>query len=461
MAVVGQRRDVVVPGDCHYILVRNSRNALATVAAAFYRFPARRLRVIGVTGTDGKTMKATLIRSILTAAGHEAGMITSISAVIGDKSHPTGLHVTTPDALDMQRYLAEMVHGGADYAVLETTSHGLDQARVRHCAYDVAVLTNVTHEHLDYHCTYEAYRDAKATLLRSLLSDSFRKPDTLKVSVPNADDSSFSYLDRIPADRKWSYGIDQPADFSAKRIVYHSDGTEFAAVTPMGEVPIRMSLLGKYNVSNTLAAMAACVSQGVRPTALQKGVQAVPGVKGRMERVNLGQDFEVVVDFAHTPNALERTLELARILASGRVIVVFGCAGLRDCEKRPMMGRIAGRLADLVVITAEDPCTEDLHAIMAQIAAGCDQVGRGAGIDYWLVPYRAEAIAFAVDLAETGDLVITTGKAHEKSMCFGDAEHPWDEFGAVRQALRRRLSGASTQFEVLSLRRSLVRMSYC
>lgn len=439
VAIVGQRFDVSIPGNLPYVLVHDSRDSLARMAAAFYGFPARQLRVIGVTGTDGKTTTTTLIHSILTAAGHKAGMITSISAVIGDRSYSTGLHVTTPDALDMQRYLAEMVSSGADYAVLETTSHGLDQARARQCEYDVAVITNITHEHLDYHGTYEAYREAKATLFRSLPSDSFRKPDTLKVSVLNADDSSFAYLDRIPADVKWSYGVDQPADFGATDIVYRPDGTDFVACMPVGKVPVRMSLLGKYNVSNALAAMAACVSQGVSSLALQKGIEAVKGVRGRMERVSLGQDFEVVVDFAHTPNALERTLELAQTLTSGKVIVVFGCAGLRDREKRAMMGRIAGRLADRVVITAEDPRTEDLNFIMAQIAAGCGQVGRRAGVDYWLVPDRAEAIDFAMDLAKTGDIVIMTGKAHEQSMCFGEVEHPWDEFGAVRQALNRRL----------------------
>jgi len=431
VAVVGEREtSISVP----YVLVPDSRQALAHLAAAFYGHPARKLRVIGVTGTDGKTTTVELIRSILAAAGRKTGMISTVEALIGDEHYPTGLHVTTPDALQVQGYLGQMVAAGTEYAVLEATSHGLAQHRVTACDFDVAVVTNITHEHLDYHKTYEDYREAKARLFRDL-ARSFRKPDTPKTSILNADDSSFEHLRPIPADRYLTYGLEPPADITARDIVHTPTATGFTAVTPDGEFDVRTELPGPFNIYNILAAIAVGVSQEVSFEAMQEGIQAVRGVPGRMERIDSGQDFTAIVDFAHTPNALQRALETARGLTDGRVIVVFGCAGLRDMGKRPMMGEIAGKLADRVVITAEDPRTEDLNTIMAQIAVGCERAGRREGEDYWRVGDRGEAIEFAVKMAQAGDLVIVTGKGHEQSMCFGTTELPWDDREAVRKAL--------------------------
>jgi UDP-N-acetylmuramoyl-L-alanyl-D-glutamate--2,6-diaminopimelate ligase len=434
VAVVGEREvSISVP----YVLVPDSRQALAHLAAAFHDHPARKLRVIGVTGTDGKTTTVELIRSILAAAGYKAGMISTVEALIGDEHYETGLHVTTPDALEVQEYLKRMVEAGMEYAVLEATSHGLAQHRVTACDFDVAVVTNITHEHLDYHKTYEGYREAKARLFRDLVS-SFRKPDMPKTSVLNADDFSFEYLRKIPADRHLTYGLEQPADVTARDIVPTPTVTTFTALTPDGEFPVRTELPGPFNVYNILAAIAVGVSQAVPFEAMQEGIKAMRGVPGRMERIDSGQDFTAIVDFAHTPNALERALETAHGLTKGRVIVVFGCAGLRDVAKRPMMGEIAGKLADRVVITAEDPRTEDLEAIMAQIAAGCERAGRREGEDYWRIGDRGEAIEFAVKMARTRDLVMVTGKGHEQSMCFGTTEYPWDDREAVREAIRIR-----------------------
>jgi len=433
VAVVGEgETSISVP----YVLVPDSRQALAYLAAAFHGYPARKLRVIGVTGTDGKTTTVELIRSILAAAGCKTGMISTVEALIGDEHYATGLHVTTPDALQVQGYLAQMAAAGTEYAVLEATSHGLAQHRVTACDFDVALVTNVTHEHLDYHKTYEDYREAKARLFRDLAS-SFRKPGTSKTSILNADDSSFEYLRQIQADRCLTYGLERPTDVTARDIVHTPTVTTFTAVTPDGEFDVRTELPGPFNVYNILAAIAVGVSQGVPFEAMQEGIQAVRGVPGRMERIVLGQDFTAIVDFAHTPNALQRALETARTLTDGQVIVVFGCAGLRDVAKRPMMGEIAGKLADRVVITAEDPRTEDLDTIMAQIAVGCESVGCREGEDYWRVGDRGEAIEFAVKMARVGDLVIVTGKGHEQSMCFGTTEVPWDDREAVREALNR------------------------
>lgn len=421
-----------------WVRVPDGREALAWLSAAWYGFPSRSLKVIGVTGTDGKTTTVNLIWSILSAAGFPTSMMSTVNARIGSRAYDTGLHTTTPDAPDVQRYLAETVSEGSQYGVLEATSHGLAQHRVTACEFDVAVVTNITHEHLDFHGTYEEYRAAKARLFQSL-AGSHRKPNTPKVAVLNADDSSYDYLKPIAADVHISYGLHAKADVQATLARQAPGGLEIDVSTPQGHVLLRSPLVGEFNVSNILAAAAAAVSQGVELEAIREGVAALSGIRGRMEAVDEGQDFLAIVDFAHTPNALRRALETARDLAPGKVIVVFGSAGLRDREKRPLMGGVAGQLADRIVITAEDPRTESLDEIMEQIAAACRQEGREEGHDFWKIGDRSEAIQFAVDMAEAGDVVIAAGKGHEQSMCFGTEEQPWSDHDALRAALRRRL----------------------
>lgn len=420
------------------VLVPDSREALAHLAAAFEGFPAKELRVIGVTGTDGKTTTVNLIWSVLRAAGHTAGLISSVNALIGDSFHDTGLHTTTPNALEVQKYLSQMMAAGAEYAVLEATSHGLAQHRVTACEFDVAVVTNITHEHLDYHGTFEEYREAKASLFRGL-TKSARKPDTPKVAVLNVDDPSFAYLKDITADERLTYGLNGGAQVTAGGLTLSPSGVSFTALTPQGDFPITMHLVGRFNVYNALASIAVGLSQKIPVAQIQQGIEEVRQLTGRMERMELGQSFQLVIDFAHTRNSLQNALEAAREMAQGRIVVVFGCAGLRDREKRPVMGEIAGRLADRIVITAEDPRTEDLDQIMAQIGEGCEKAGRREGVDYWRIGDRGEAIRFAVDMAEEGDLVLVAGKGHEKSMCFGTTEYPWSDHEAVREALSRRL----------------------
>jgi len=422
--------------DLPLIVVPNSRQALAHLAAAWYHFPSQRLRLIGVTGTDGKTTTVNLIRSILETAGYPTGMVTSVSAVIGKEELDTGFHTTTPDPLEVQGYLARMVQEGCQYAILEATSHGLAQDRLEGCHFDVAAITNITHEHLDYHKTFADYREAKALLFRNLAT-SFRKPRTPKVAVLNLDDPSFDYLKEIPADRQITYGLRGPADVTAAEIALLPTGTRFTAQTPAGSFPLQSPLVGEFNLYNLLAAIAIATSQEVSPEAIQEGISRVSGIPGRMEKIDLGQPFQVVIDFAHTPNALHHALQIARFMTPGRLFVVFGCAGLRDRAKRPMMGEIAGQLADRVIITTEDPRTEDLNDIMEEIAFGCIKAGRKEGIDFWRIGDRAQAIQFAIDRAKPGDLVIITGKGHEKSMCFGTTEYPWSDHQAVREALER------------------------
>jgi UDP-N-acetylmuramoyl-L-alanyl-D-glutamate--2,6-diaminopimelate ligase len=444
VAVVAEReiRGLQAP----LIVVPDGREALAYLAARWFDSPARRLTVIGVTGTDGKTTTCNLLHSILSAAGRRAGLVTTVNAVIGDRVIDTGLHTTTPDAADVQRYLAEMVASGMEIAVLEATSHGLEQHRVTACDFDFAVVTNITHEHLDIHGSLEAYQQAKALLFHHLTTG-YRKPGVPKVSVLNADDDSCYYLQPITADRQLTYSVRGDADLLATGIRRSAAGTYFevllgrprAVHAPEGSLKLRTMLVGDFNVSNILAATAVALALGVPPAAIQQGVWAVKGIVGRMERVDEGQNFVAIVDFAHTPNALERALETARTLTNGQVIAVFGSAGQRDVEKRAWLGEIGGRLADVTVLTAEDPRTEPVAAILAEMARGAERAGAIEGESYFRVADRAAAIQFAVDLARPGDLVITCGKGHEQSMCYGTVETPWSEHEALRTALRRRL----------------------
>ena len=429
------------------IVVPSGREALAFLSAAWHDFPARKLTVVGITGTDGKTTTANLLHSILQAAGRKAGLVTTVNAVIGERVMDTGLHTTTPDAPDVQRYLAEMVGAGIEIAVLETTSHGLEQHRVSACEFDLAVVTNITHEHLDIHGSLEAYQQAKARLFRHLTTG-HRKAGMPKVAVLNADDDSYRYLQPIPADRQIAYGIagahpSRTAQVVATDIRRSTDAMRFTVHSPAGSFDVQTTLVGDHNISNILAAVSAALALDVPAASIQQGVAQLKGIVGRMERVDEGQDFLAVVDFAHTPNALQRTLETARSLAQGRVITLFGSAGERDRDKRAWMGEIGAQLADVTVLTAEDPRTESLEAILDEMARGAEKAGGVLGQSYFRIPDRAEAIQFAVDLARPGDVVIACGKGHEQSMCFGTVERPWSEHEAMRTALRHRLERES------------------
>ncbi|MBN1954525.1 MAG: UDP-N-acetylmuramoyl-L-alanyl-D-glutamate--2,6-diaminopimelate ligase [Anaerolineae bacterium] len=439
VAVVGERAPEELPGlpwgSFAYVRVPDAREAWGWLCAAWEGFPSRQMTVIGVTGTDGKTTTSILIHAVLQAAGLSAGLMTTVNARIGADEIDTGLHTTTPDPPDVQRYLARMAAVGATHAVLEVTSHGLAQGRVAGCDFDLAVVTNVTHEHLDFHGSLEAYRQAKTRLFQGL-SASFRKPGVPKVAVLNRDDSSFAYLHPIPCDLQVVYARSQPADVTASEVVYAPDATRFTLHLPQEALPVTTRLVGSYNVGNVLAAAAVGVALHLPAQAIAAGVAAVPGVPGRMERIEGGQDFLALVDFAHTPNALVQALRAAREMTAGRVIVVFGCAGLRDREKRAMMGRSAGELADVVVLTAEDPRSEDLDQIMAASAAAAREAGKRDGVDLFRVHDRGEAIRHACQLARPGDLVMACGKGHEQSMCFGTTEYPWDDREAMRRALR-------------------------
>ncbi len=456
------------PAHLPYVQVSNSRQALAVAAAALKKFPSRALTVLGVTGTDGKTTTSSLLEAIFAAATASAaddpgavGVITTVGARIRGQSSDTGFHVTTPDAPAIQNFLAQMRDAGCRLAVIESTSHGLDQARVAAVDFDVAIVTNITHEHLDYHGTREAYVTAKAKLFR-MLHETPPKPGIARVAVLNADDEgSIDALRTAIREAATSctfpvqvrtYGlVDKanitPPDLYATQVAYRPERTELVVHWWGGEFALTSPLIGEFNVYNVLAATTAALALGIEPVTIQAALAAFPGVLGRMERIDEGQDFLAVVDFAHTPISLERALTTLRQLVGshadgtpGRLIAIFGSAGLRDRAKRYWMGEISGRLSDFTVITAEDPRTESLDEINAEIERGVTQFADSTR--YIIIPDRSEAIQFAVNLARAGDVVAAFGKGHERSMCFGETEYPWSDQDAMRAALRQRRSQA-------------------
>ncbi len=433
-AIVGtQTLELAVP----YVQVEDSRAALAYLSAAFYDFPAKKMTVIGITGTDGKTTTANLLYQILKAEGIRAGMISTVNAVIGDQMLDTGFHVTTPDAPDVQRFLSMMVASGLTHVVLETTSHGLEQKRVDACEFDIGVVTNITHEHLNDHGgSLERYRAAKARLFSGLAATQPKPQGNLRLSVTNRDDASYTYLQAFIPGPQVCYGLTSGADISAKDIQFNPSGIHFTTVGDEFEVDVSSRLVGVFNVSNCLAALStAIVGLGIQPQVAAQGIAALAGIPGRMERIDLGQDFTTIVDFAHTPNALLNALKAARTMTAGRVIAIFGSAGLRDREKRRMMAKVSAEWADLSVLTAEDPRTESLDEILDEMAAGAKSRGGVENQTFWRIPDRAAAIRFGLKLAQPGDIVMACGKGHEQSMCFATTEYPWDDRTALRAAL--------------------------
>ncbi len=459
-----------------YLQAEDTAVAEAWLAAAWFGFPSRELVMIGVTGTDGKTTTANLLFSILNQAGLKAGMLSTIKAAIGDEEEPLALHVTTPEAPVVQGYLRRMVEAGASHCILEATSHGLAQERVGAIEFDVAVVTNITHEHLDYHGDFEAYFSAKEKLfwglgdggwgsvmsrgdrvaygdqgsgtgVQGLAAAARLKRRIVKTAVLNRDDGSYDRLAAIPTGRQISYGLGQEADVTAKAIRYGGGSTELTLRLPPPDRPRPLSsaLVGRFNLYNMLAAAAAGYALDIAPATIADGLAAVSRMEGRMERIDRGQPFLVLVDFAHTPNALEQAIAAGRSLvdpaSNGRVIALFGSAGKRDVKKRRLMAQISARDADLTVLTAEDPRTEALEDILATMAEGCAGQGAVEGVDFWRVADRGRAIYFALSLARPADVLLICGKGHEQSMCFGATEYPWDDVRATEAALDAFLAG--------------------
>ncbi len=429
------------------LVVDRSPAALADAAAWRYGDPSLRLGVVGITGTDGKTTTSFLAAAALDAAGLSSGLVGTVATQVGSVREANSDHTTTPGAPLLQRTLKAMADNGNAVAVVETTSHGLAADRVRGIAYDVAILTNLTHEHLEFHGTWEAYRDAKLSLFERLSAGRANPVKELagrrwpKAAIVNADDpnaNSFIGVAQEAGARILTYGTDASADVRAIRVEEDAHRLRIGYETARGPAAIDLRLAGRFNVHNALAVVALGEVLELDPAAVRAGLEGVAGVPGRMERLDAGQPFGVVIDYAHSPASLEKVLGLLAPLAAargGEVIAVFGSAGERDTDKRPMMGRIAARLARLVVVTDEDPRGEDRSAILDDIARGAEDGGKRRDRDLFLIADRPAAVAAAFGRARPGDIVLLAGKGHETSIIGPDGPIAYDERATAEAAL--------------------------
>jgi UDP-N-acetylmuramoyl-L-alanyl-D-glutamate--2,6-diaminopimelate ligase len=423
-----------------YIEVEDIRSTLADLACAWYGYPARQLCTIGVTGTDGKTTTCNLISAILETAGARTGHMTTANFRLAGREWENTTRQSTLEALEVQQFLRQALDNAATHAIIESTSHGLELQRVRGCDFDIGVVTNITHEHLDFHKTLENYRRAKARLFDMLDPERDKGLGIQSRAILNRDDTSYDYLKphcRVPI---LDYGLAETAQVRAVDVQLNAHTTRFRALLPDAEVEIETRLVGNFNVSNCLAAIAATWSLRVNAGEIAEGLAKVTGVSGRMETIQEGQTFSVIVDYAHTPDSLEKVLAILRPLTPGKLMVVFGSAGERDLQKRPIMGRIAAQMADFFVITDEDPREEDREHILKDIAAGAKAIGKQEGKDFLCIADRTRAIAEALARARAGDTVLLAGKGHEQSIIMGRKKLPWDDRRAARAALQTLLN---------------------
>ena len=417
--------------DVAWALVSHGRRALARVSENFYRRPAERLAITGITGTNGKSTSAFLIEAILTAAGRKSALIGTIEYHVAGRTYPAP-H-TTPEALELARLFHEAVSQGASDAVMEVSSHALAQQRIFGVPFDVAVFTNLTRDHLDYHKTMDEYFAAKRVLFEGCGTDAPR------VAVTNLDDEYGTKL--VPFSRKHgsamlTYGWDR-GDFHAENVEITPRGTRFDLITPEEKLAVFSPLIGRVNVYNALAAAAACSARDCKAESIVGGISTLTHVPGRFQRVDCGQPFTVVVDYAHTDDALRNLTALAREFVSrsggpARVITVFGCGGDRDRAKRPLMGEAAGKGSDFVVLTSDNPRSEDPRAIINDALVGLQKTG----VKYSVEADRRKAIALAIGEARPGDIVLLAGKGHEKVQVTREGTHPFDDVDVARESLR-------------------------
>jgi UDP-N-acetylmuramoyl-L-alanyl-D-glutamate--2,6-diaminopimelate ligase len=410
--------------DIPQLVVDRTRRAMADAADAWFGRPSEQLTVIGVTGTDGKSTVTALTAEALWACRRHPGQIGTVFTGIFDDLEPNLARATTPESLELQELLARMVAAGNDSVVMEATSHGLALERTRNCRFDVGVVTNVTSEHLEFHGTVEAYRAAKARLV-----------EEAPIAVLNAADASFEFFRERAKDRVLTYGVGVEADLRADDLRPDPSGTTFHLESPRWHGEVRIPLPGSFNVANAVAALATVEALDLDVHHAASALELTRGVPGRMERIDAGQPFTVIVDYAHTTESLRKVLELLRPLTVGRLVVVFGSAGERDPTKRAPMGAVAAELADLVVVTNEDPRLEDPRTINEQIADGARAAGARDGETLWVIEDRQEAITHAIGLARDGDVVLSAGKGHEQSIVVGTEKRPWDDRTAAREAL--------------------------
>jgi len=432
-AIAARRSRVRAP----VAVVPDTRAALADLAAELFDHPTRKLRLVGVTGTDGKTTTVHLVSDVLEAAGEHTGFSTTVDFMLAGHAWENDTRQSTQEAVEIQEFFAELLVAGGTWGVLEATSHALALRKVRGCEVDIAVFTNLTPEHLDFHGTLQGYLDAKAILFEMLATGADK--GVPKTAVVNADDPHWRYLaDRAAPARVLTYGIDAHADVQGTILGADAFGSRVRVVAGSEVVELTLPLVGRFNVHNALAAAAAGLAAGVSLATAKVALEKARAVRGRMERVDAGQPFTVIVDYAHTPESLDKVLSLLRPLTTGRLIVVFGSAGERDRAKRPRLAEAVARYADLFVITQEDPRLEDPRQILSEIEAGAVAAGKRPGDDFLVIDDRNAAVREAIRRATDGDTVLLAGKGHEASIIVGEQKVPWDEAGAARAALRER-----------------------
>ena len=433
-SAVAVEREVKIPRGIPVLHVASTRIALAELAAEFYGRPSRRMKLAGVTGTDGKTTTTHMAEHVLQASGVLAGAMSTVAFKVSGREVDNVSGQTTIEAPDVQAWLARMVEAGAACAVIETTSHALVQERVRACEFDVAAFTNVGHDHLDYHATWEDYLEAKARLID--LTANAADKGIEKTAVLNRDDPSYERLAGKPISRRWSYGMTTAADLHPLDLNITGSGSRFRMKTPLGETEVTLHVPARFNIYNALCAAGVCLALGVPVEDVGRGLAGFEGVRGRLEPVDLGQDFRVYIDFAHAAGSLASALAELRPFTKGRLIVVFGSTARSDHD-RPGMGRAAAEFSDFFIITTDDPLSEDPVEIARDVQTGV--AGKAPGRDYEIVIDRRAAIRRAIELAKLGDTVLLAGKGHERSMRTARGSEPWDERAEAEAAIKERL----------------------
>lgn len=429
-AAIMTDRDVTPPSGTPILKVPDVQEAAKVIAPFAFGEPSKRVRLIGITGTNGKTTTSYLIRAILREAGKKVGLIGTIQTLIEDRK--IAGRNTTPNVIDLQRTIARMADSGVEYVVMEVSSHALDQGRVAGCEFDTAIFTNLTQDHLDYHKTMENYMEAKVRLF-DMLSEGGIKPG--KTAVINIDDDAGeAMLAHSKNSDITTYGIvSEETDLRAVGVRMHSNGATFSVQGGFGRMNLRVKITGMFNVYNILAAVGAAMAEDIPMKTIESALVKFGGVPGRFELIDAGQLFTVVVDYAHTPDGLGNVLNTAREITENRLICVFGCGGDRDRAKRPVMGRIAGKLSDIVIVTSDNPRTEDPAAIIEEVAVGVDETA-GKKV-HEKVEDRREAIYLAISLAQAGDTVVIAGKGHEDYQILGDKKIHFDDREVAREAL--------------------------
>lgn len=425
VAVVSERHlDLPVP----VIVVKDTKRAMAVLADTFYGQPSHHLQMIGITGTNGKTTTSHLVEKIFHDAGVKTGLIGTMYTKIGKKKQET--KNTTPESLTLQKLLHEMVNEHVKTTVMEVSSHALHLGRVHGVDFQIALFTNLSQDHLDYHETMEAYAQAKG-LLFSQLGNSFhlKKP---KFAIFNEDDPISMVYKNMTAANIMTFGINHQADVMAKNLQITAKGTDFDLITPFGTESVSIQMAGEFSVYNVLAAVSVAIASGLDVNDIIKSIESVKGVAGRFELVDEGQDFTVIIDYAHTPDGLENVLKTVQQFAERRVFVVVGCGGDRDKTKRPLMASIACKYGTDAIFTSDNPRSEDPHAILREMEDGV------VGKKYQSIPDRKEAIAFAVNQASAGDVILIAGKGHETYQIIGDKVFDFDDRLVAKEAIKGR-----------------------